>query len=245
MESERMIEDADLLNSQINRLTDLGKEIKGDSLVETALMDSIFDFVYILQRIQELAQILKIDITTASQDQLNLYFRSNKALNFYSQCLLIWSCRILDILRSNADVKVPPEIKLARNILAAHYGTADGNLKSNLTREKGFTVGPQLSPNGSFKYVVGPLGSPASTASSSELDRIKDLFKKYCPGELEFNWWFACHKILHQDDREIAKEDLKEIEGFIRDNGGMITNSQYTIKCVVESVEKYIENYVR
>ena len=239
-----MTEDATLLGSQIERLTDLGKSIKDAGLPETALIDSIFELTYILRRVQELAPALKIDISSANQGQLNLYSTSTKALRFYSQCLLIWSCRILDILRAIANIKVPPAIKLARNILAVHYGTAKGRLTSKLTRQSGFLVSPQFSPVGNFKYVIGPLGSPASTASPLEVERIKELFKKYCPEEPEFNWWYACYKVLHQGGREVDKEDLKEIEGFIRNNGGMITDSQEVIKSVVQSIEKYAESGV-
>jgi len=239
-----MTENGTLLSDQIARLIDLGTKIKDTGLPETALIDSIFEFTYILKRIQELTPALQIDITTANQGQLNLYSRSTKVLRFYSQCLLIWGCRILDILGEIADIKVPPAIKLARNILAAHYGTADGKLKSNLTKEKGFTVGPQFSPSGNFKYVIGPLGSPASIASPLELDRIEELFKKYCPEETGFNWWFACHKVLHQSTREVTQADLKEIEGFIRNNGGMITDSQEIIESVVQSTEKYVESVI-
>ena len=174
------------------------------------------------------------------QGELNVYMRSTKALRFYSQCLLLWSCRILDILKAMANIEVSPAMKLARNILVAYYGTADGNLKSKLTRETGFLVSPQFSPTGNFKYVVGPIGSPASTASTSELRRVERLFKKYCPQEREFNWWYACYKILHQDDRKVSKEDLKQIEEFIRNNGGMITDSQSVIECVIQYIEKYV-----
>ncbi len=235
-----MTGDATLLGNQIECLIDLGKKIKDTGLPETALIDSVFELTYILQRIKELAPALQIDTTSADQDQLNLYSRSTKALRFYSQCLLIWSCRIMDILKAIADIEVPPVIKLARNILAAHYGTADGNLKSKLTKESGFLVSPQFSPTGNFRYVIGPIGSPASTASPSELNRIEKLFKKYCPEEREFNWWYVCYKILHQGDRGVSKEDLKEIVGFIRNNGGMITDSQSVIRCVIQSVEKYV-----
>ncbi|MDD4986255.1 MAG: hypothetical protein PHQ43_10800, partial [Dehalococcoidales bacterium] len=44
----------------------------------------------------------------------------------------------------------------------------------------------------------------------------------------------------HQSDREIGKEDLKQIREFIRNNGGIITDSQSVISCVIRSVEKYV-----
>ena len=118
------------------------------------------------------------------------------------------------------------------------------SLKDGWTEFSPMDLPIQLVRVGSFKYMIGPLGSPASIASPLELDRIKELFKKYCPEEPEFNWWYACYKVLHQGGLEVDKEDLMEIEGFIRNNGGMITDSQEVIKSVVQSIEKYIEGGV-
>ena len=232
------------LGDQRKHLIDLGRKINNDDLPESALGDSIFELTYILQRIEELAPALEIDVSSASQGELNIYFGSSKALRFYSQCLLLWSCRILDILEAIANIETSPALKLARNILAAHYGTADGNLKSKLTKKQGFLLSPQFSPSGKFKYVIGPLGSPASTASPSELQLVERLFKQYCPKEQNFNWWNACYNILHQNDYPISREDLKEIEKFIRNNGGMITDSQSAITCVIDSVEKHLATNV-
>lgn len=232
------------LGDQINCLIDLGKKIKDEGLPQAALIDSLLDLSYILQRIQELAPALEIDISSAGQGELNIYLKSSKALRFYSQCLLLWSCRILDILEAVANIEASPALKLARNILVAHYGTANGNLKSKLTREQGFLQSPKFSPDGSFQYVIGPLGSPASTASPSELQLVAGLFKKYCPKEQDFNWWNACYRILHQNDYKVSREDLKQIEKFIRNNGGIITDSQSAIECVVDSVKKYLTTNV-
>jgi len=233
-----------LLGDQRDRLVNLGKKIKDRGLPETALIDSIFELTYILQRIEELAPDLKIEISSAGQGELNIFSRSTKVLRFYSQCLLLWSYRILDILEAIANIEASQALKIARNVLAAHYGTADGNLKSKLTREQGFLVSPNFSPSGVFQYVIGSLGSPASTASPAELQVVEALFKKYCPEEKDFNWWNACYKILHQSDRKVTKEDLKQIEKFIRNNGGKITDSQSAIECVIDSVEKYLTTNV-
>jgi len=114
------------LSNQSDRLIDLGERIKSRGLPEAALRDSVFELTYILQRIEELAPDLEIDISSASQDELNIFSKSHKALRFYSQCLLLWSCRILDTLEAMANIEPSPALKLARNILAAHYGTAHG-----------------------------------------------------------------------------------------------------------------------
>ena len=232
------------LGDQINCLIELAKEIKYEDLPQAALIDSLLELTYILERIEELAPALEIDISSAGQGELNIYLKSSKALRFYSQCLLLWSCRILDILEAVANIEASPALKLARNILVAHYGTANGNLKSKLTREQGFLQSPKFSPDGSFQYVIGPLGSPASTASPSELQLVAGLFKKYCPKEQDFNWWNACYRILHQNDYKVSREDLKQIEKFIRNNGGIIADSQSAIQCVVDSVEKYLTTNV-
>jgi len=229
-----------LLNNQIDRLCDLVKKVKDKGLPEAALRDSVSELIYILQRIKELAPHLDIDTNSAGQSELNIYVESSKILRFYSQCLLLWSCRILDLLDAISNIEIPPALKLARNILAAHYGTADGNLKSRLSKEQGFVASPILSRDGNFQYCIGSLGSPASTASSSELQLVKKLFKKYCPQEQDFNWWEACYKMLHQNDYKISKENLKQIEEFIRNNGGIITDSQSVIKGVLDSLEKHL-----
>jgi len=231
-----------LLADQRECLINLVKKIKDRSLPEAALIDSIFELTYILKRIGELAPDLNIEISSGSQDELDMYFKSTKALRFYSQCLLLWSCRILDVLELLANIEVSPALKLARNILAAHYGSADGNLKSKLTREQGFLVSPKFSPDGSFQYVIGSIGSPVATASPSASQLVERLFKEYCPKEQGFNWWYACYKILHQNDYTVSKEDLKQIEKFIRNNGGIITDSRSAIECVIDSVKKYLTN---
>ena len=169
-----------------------------------------------------------------------MYRESYKALRFYSQCILLWSFRILEILEIIANIKPSQALRIARNILGAHYGSARGNLRSKLTREQGFLQSPKFSPDGRFEYVIGPLGSPASTASPTQQQTIERLFKKYCPQKQDFNWWNACYSILHQNDHRVSRKDVKKIEGFICDNGGVITDSQSAIQCVLDSVEKYL-----
>lgn len=232
------------LSNQNDRLIDLGKKIKLRGLPEAALTDSVFELTYILQRIEQLAPDLEIEISSAGQGELNIFSKSSKALRFYSQCLLLWSCRILDILEAMANIEACPALKLGRNIVAAHYGTAHGKLRSKLTREQGLIVSPKSSPSGSFQYVIGSLGGPSSTASPSELQLVERLFKKYCLEGEDFNWWNACYKILHQNDYKVSKQDLKQIKKFIRDNGGMITDSQSVIECVINSLEKYLTTNV-
>jgi hypothetical protein len=228
-----------LVGDQRDRLINLAKKIKTKSFSEEALGDSVFELAYILERIEQLAPDLEIDTSSAGQGELDRFSKSSKAVRFYSQCLLLWSYRILDILEAMTNIETFPALKVARNILAAHYGTASGNLKSKLTREQGFVVSPTFSPGGNFKYVIGPLGSPASTASPSESRLVEQLFKEYCPEEQSFNWWYACYKILHQRNYKVSKQDLKKIERFIRNNGGVITDSQSTIEYVISSIEKY------
>lgn len=228
------------LGDQINCLIDLVRKVEDDGLPQIALRDSLYDLSYILRRIRELTPALKIDISSANQGELNMYWESYKALQFYSQCVLLWSCRVMDILKAIANIEPFPALKFARNILVAHYGTANGNLKSKLTTEQGFLQSPKFSPDGSFQYVIGPLGSPASTASPPEQQIIEGLFKKYCPQNQNFNWWNACNRILHQNDYKVSRKDLNQIEEFIRNNGGVITDSQSVIQCVLDSVEKYL-----
>ena len=228
------------LGDQINCLIDLAKKVEDDGLPQAALRDSLYDLSYILRRIQELAPALKIDISSASRGELNMFWESHKAFRFYSQCILLWSFRILEILEVIANIKPSQALRIARNILGAHYGSAGGNLRSKLTREQGFLQSPKFSPDGRFEYVIGPLGSPASTASPTEKQIIERLFKQYCPQKQDFNWWNACYRILHQNDYKVSGEDLKQIEEFIRNNGGVITDSQSAIQCVLDSVEKYL-----
>lgn len=211
---------------QAHCLADLAERIRGGGYSQNALRASLHELSYILRRIQELTP------------------DSNVALRFYSQCLLLWGCRILEILVEElkvvAKAEIPPDLRLARHILAAHYGWAHGKLKSKLTTELGYVESPSVLPDGNFRYLIGSLGSPGSTASTSERELVSGFFKEYCPNDKDFNWWFACYKILHQSDRVVDPDDVRQIEEFIRNNGGVITESQSVIECVVKSVEKYL-----
>jgi len=229
-----------MLSDQRERLVGLSKRIKGDSLPLEALRDSISELSYILQRIEELLPGSEIDITSTGQLGHAIYSRSTRGLRFYSQCLLLWSYRILEILKEIGGIEASPGLRLARIIIAAHFGTANGKLKTNLTRESGFLQSPGFAPGGVFKYAIGPLGSPASTASRSDRQIVEALFKKYCPGEKDFNWWTACYIILHQRDHKVSIEDLRQIERFLRDNGGIITDSKSVIECVMTSLERFV-----
>ncbi len=228
------------LTEQRERLNGLNRRIQGDNFQIEALRDSTGELSYILQRTEELWPGSEIDLTSTNQLGHAMYITSTRGLRFYSQCLLLWSCRILEILDEIAGIKAPPAIGLARIVVAAHYGTANGKLKHSLKRETGFLVSPGFVPGGIFKYAVGPLGSPASTASPSERHAIETLFRKYCPEDKEFNWWTACYKILHQPDREVSGEDSKQILRFLRDNGGILTDSKSVIECVISSLQMYL-----
>lgn len=228
------------LAEQRERLDELNTRIEGDSFQIEALRDSTRELSYILQRIEELWPSSEIDLTSTNQLGHAIYIMSNRGLRFYSQCLLLWSCRILEILDEISGIESPQAISLARVVVTAHYGTAGGKLKHSLKRETGFLVSPGFVPGGIFKYAIGPLGSPASTASPLERNVIETLFGKYCPEDKEFNWWTACYKILHQPERKVSGEDRKQILKFLRDNGGIFTDSKSVIECVTSSLQKYV-----
>jgi len=243
--SEKVIEnkkDEILLNKWLYQLENLGKQIKGEKFREVILWESTLDLIYILKRISKLNRNTEIEISSANQEELKKYKESIDAIRFYSQCLLLWSCRILEILREISNVKIPHDfhdVRIARNILVAHFGTARGRLKEELDTKKGFITSPKFSPDGNFEYVIGPLGSPSSIASSPELEDINRLHKKYCPSEPDCNVWNICFKILCSEKNK-SRNDLKRIEEFIRNNGGAITSSKRIIECVIDSIENYL-----
>lgn len=226
------------LNDQIKRLTELAEKIRDRNLPEIALRESVFDLIYVLKRIKELYPNTEVDTVTANQNELIKYSESRKALRVYSQCLLLWSSRILEILKKIANIEIPSDVNLARNILAAHFGSAWGNLL-NLTKENGFALSG-YSPGGVFQYIIASIGSPASTASNSEREVIQELHKKYCTEEKVFNPWFACFQILSQEKIKVCENDFKKIERFVHNNGGLISDSQRTVDCVIDSIEKYL-----
>jgi len=112
-----------------------------------------------------------------------------------------------------------------------------------MTRRKGFLCHPKVSPDGNLTYSIGSLGGPASTASSSELPTIKQLYKKYYPEKPMVSIWEICNRIICRDDIEIEKKELKQIERFIHNNGGVVTNSHRIIKYVIQSLERLLRNF--
>lgn len=221
------------------QLSNLAEEMKGEKFPQVVLRESIFELVYILERIEHLRT--KANLISLNRHESEKFLRSMRLIHFYSQCLVLWSYRILEILKETSDFIIPPNLRIARNILVAHYGIAKGNLREKLSRNQGFISSPKISPNGNLTYMIGPLESPASIASPSELQTIKQLFRKYCPGEPEPNIWEVCNKIFCNADIKIIDEDLAKIELFIRNNGGIITDSDRIIGCVIKLLEKYVK----
>ncbi len=228
-----------LLNRWLYQLENFTMQIKGEKFREVILWESTLDLVYILKRLGKLKRNTEIEISSATPEELKKYKESIDAIRFYSQCLLLWSHRVLEILKEISNVKIPDDLRIARNILVAHFGTAGGELKNKLDRNKGFITSPKFSPDGNFEYAIGPLGSPKSTANSLELKTINQLYKKYCPGEPDCNDWNICFKILCSEKKKL-KNDLEKIEEFIRNNGGVITNSKRIMECVIDSLENYL-----
>ena len=228
-----------LLEKWIYKLENLAQQIRGGKFPEVILKKSTFDLIYILERISELKINAEVEMSSATQEKLKKYLKSIEAIGFYSQCLILWSHRILDILNKISNIEIPDDLRIARNILVAHYGTANGELKEKLDIKKGFIISPKFSPDGSFEYVIGPLGSPKSTASSLELNEINQLYKKYCHGEPNCNIWNVSFKILCSGKNK-CRSDLKKIEDFIRNNGGVITNSKRIMEYVINSIDNYL-----
>lgn len=225
------------------QLWNLAKKIKADKFPQVVLRESIFELIYILERLEELRASTKADFSSVNRDEARNLFTSIRSIGFYSQCLVLWSYRILEILKETSNFRIPPDLKIARDILVAHYGIAYGKLTARLNRRHGFIVSPKISANGNLMYTLGPLGGPASAASSSELQTIKHLYKKYCPEESEPNIWEICWKIICKDNVRISRKDLDEIRKFIRNNGGTITDSDRIIGYVINSLKEYCAKY--
>jgi len=221
-----------------HQLWNLAKKIEADEFPQVVLRESIFDLIYILEKIEKLRADTKTG-SSINQDEAQNLLRLMDLIRFFSQCLVLWSYRILEILKITSNFKIPADLKIARNILAAHYGIASGNLTAKLNRRQGFIASPKISANGNLTYTLGPLGSPESIASSSELQTIKQLYKKYCPEEPEPNIWELCSSLLCKDIIEISNKDLEKIQDFIRNNGGTITDSDRIMGYVINSLKKY------
>jgi hypothetical protein len=145
----------------------------------------------------------------------------------------------LDILKKTSGLKIPHDIRIARNILVAHYGTAFGELTTKLSRKQGIINYPMVSANGNLTYNLGPLGGLSSIASSSEVLEIKQLYKKYCLEESEPNTWEMCHKILCRGNAKITREDLCKIKNFLRNKGGVFTTSDRILGFIINSLKQY------
>ena len=222
------------------QLSDLAKEIEGEGFPQRVLRQSISDLIYILKMIEKLTQLhIKGDFSSFDRGEVLKLIRSTPLIRFYSQCLLLWSFRILEILKETSDLEIPADIRFARNILAAHYGISVGKLKAKLSLEQGIFDNPKISPNGNLTYNLGSLGGPASFACSDELIEIKNLYKKYCLDESEPNVWEVCYKILCQNNAKIEVEDLRKVENFLRDNGGIFTTSHRILNFIIDSLKKY------
>jgi len=224
---------------KVYELSDLAKKIEGEGFPQIVLRQSISDLIYILKKIEKLREPLKADFSSLDSDGTQKLFRSTKLIRFYSQCLLLWGFRILEILKVTSDLEIPSDIRIARNILAAHYGIARGSLTTKLSRKQIILDNPKISANGNLTYNLGPLGGPSSIASSSELLEIKQLYKKYCLEEAEPNTWEMCHKILCRDNAKITREDLRKIENFLRNNGGVLTTSDRILGFIINSLKQY------
>ena len=226
-------------NLTVYELSDLAKKIEGVEFPQRVLRESIFDLIYILKKIEELREPLKADFSSLDSNEARKILEANNLIRFYSQCLLLWGFRILEILKRTSGLEIPDDIRVARDVLVAHFGNARGDLTTKLSITKGIISKPTISANGNLRYNLGPLGGPSSTASSSELIEIKQLYKKYCPEESEPNIWEMCHRILCRANAKIKKEDLRKIENFLRNNGGIFTTSDRILNFIISSLRQY------
>ena len=224
---------------KVYALSDLAKKIEGTGFPQRVLRQSISDLIYILKKIEALIEPYKADFSSLDSYEAQKLIRSTKLIHLYSQCLLLWGFRILELLKESSGLNIPSDIRIARNILAAHYGIASGRLATKLSIKQGILDNPKISANGNLTYNLGPLGGPSSIASSSELLEIKQLYKKYCLEESEPNTWEVCHKILCQDNAKITREDLSKIETFLRNNGGVFTTSHRILDFIINSLKQY------
>lgn len=224
---------------KVYELLGLAKEVKGNDFPHRVLRGSLSDLIYILERIEALIETSEKGWSLSDEDETKAQkiIGSSRLIDFYSRCLLLWGVRILYILNETHGLKIPHDIRLARNILAAHYGVARGKLKSKLSGVITITI-PKISQSGNLTYSLGPLGGPSSIASKSELLEIKELYKKYCNEKSEPNIWQVCYKILCQDNIKISEEDLPKIENFLRNNGGTFTTSFRIVDFIIKSLNQ-------
>ncbi|MCW3994422.1 MAG: hypothetical protein NWE85_07680 [Candidatus Bathyarchaeota archaeon] len=223
----------------VHALSKIAKQIEGAGFPQRVLRESISDLIYILKKIEELIEPRKADFSSLNNDEARRLFKSIKLIRFYSQCLLLWGFRILEILEETSGHEIPHDIRIARNILVAHYGVAKGNLTSKLSMKQVIIDNPKISANGNFTYNLSPLGGPSSIASPLELLEIKQLYKKYCLEGSEPNTWTVCYKILCRNNLKITKKDLSKIKDFLKNNGGVFTTSHRIVDFVINSLNQY------
>jgi hypothetical protein len=242
----RVMNQSSEIPEKIHKLSELTKDIKGNDFPHQVLRRSLSDLIYILEKIEMLIETEEEiwENADTSGDAINAenLLRPWKLIQFYSQCLLLWGSRIFDILKETRNIKIPHDIRLARNILAAHYGSAYGSLTSKLDGIYIITH-PKISPNGNLTYHLCLLSGPSSIASPSELLKVKQLYKKYCHEDSEPNMWYVCYKILCQDNMEITDEDLSEIIGFLKNNGGTFTTSFRVIDSIIKSLNESFRSH--
>ena len=139
----------------IHELSVLLKKTEGEGFPQIVLMQSISDLIYVLKKIDKLIQLhAKGDFSSFNRKEALKLFRSTPLIRFYSQCLLLWGFRILEILEKTAGLEIPLDIRIARNILAAHYGISGGNLTKRLSRKEIILDNPKISPNGNLDYIL-------------------------------------------------------------------------------------------
>lgn len=90
--------------------------------------------------------------------------------------------------------------------------------------------------------MIGTYGGPVVSATPDELQDIKGIYHKCFDDNQTPNWWFACYEILHHCKSKVTKGDLKKMDEFIRNNGGMITDSESVIKHILDSLKMYLDN---
>jgi hypothetical protein len=224
---------------KVAELAELAKGIKGDGFPQRVLRQSISDLIYVLKRIDKLIQLPLGDYSSYDEKKALKLFRSTRLVQFYSQCLLLWGFRLLEILKETSGLEIPSDIRVARDVLVAHFGIARGNLTKRLNAKEIVVDNPKISPNGNLTYALGSLGGPASFATSTERQEIEQLYKKYCLDESKPNVWEVCHKILCQNNQKVEKADMDKIEKFLRNNGGIFTTSHRILDFVIASLKQY------
>lgn len=223
---------------KVEELSKLAATIEGNGFLQIILRQSISELIYIIEKVEELLEPYRADLASLSDDEVKKMFKQIKHIRFYSQCLLLWGFRILEIIEKTAGLKIPLDIRIARNILAAHYGISRGKLKNKLGGKNIIIDVPKISPNGNLTYNLSSLGGPSSLSSEKEVLKIRNLYRKYVKPAIP-NTWEMCHEILCQTNVKITKKDQPIIEAFLRNNGGVFTTSHRILNLIIDSLKKY------